>query len=97
MCVLTDGEFNQLLSPEELTFCCHLCGFGCHGGYPIQAWKFFKRHGLVTGGNYNTSEVNININIILLFIILFILILILIVHSKNVDFIIKTKYFFILI
>ncbi|VVC26948.1 Peptidase C1A, papain C-terminal,Peptidase C1A, propeptide [Cinara cedri] len=56
LCIATDGQFNQLVSAEELTFCCHLCGFGCHGGYPINAWTYLKRHGVVTGGSYNTTD-----------------------------------------
>nr|BAD23812.1 cathepsin B-N1 [Tuberaphis styraci] len=56
LCIATDGEFNELLSPEELAFCCHKCGFGCSGGYPIRAWERFKKHGLVTGGNYDSGE-----------------------------------------
>nr|ADK37857.1 putative cathepsin precursor [Sitobion avenae] len=56
LCVATDGDFNELLSAEEITFCCHTCGFGCHGGYPIKAWKYFSKHGLVTGGNYKSGE-----------------------------------------
>lgn len=57
LCVATNGDFNQLLSAEEITFCCHLCGFGCYGGYPIKAWKYFKTHGIVTGGDYESGEV----------------------------------------
>lgn len=64
LCVATEGDFNQLISAEELTFCCHRCGFGCNGGYPIKAWEYFRRHGVVTGGNYNTTEVIIIIIII---------------------------------
>ncbi|XP_015371589.1 PREDICTED: cathepsin B-like cysteine proteinase 4 isoform X2 [Diuraphis noxia] len=56
LCVATNGDFNELLSAEELTFCCHSCGFGCHGGDPIKAWKYFRKHGLVTGGNYESNE-----------------------------------------
>jgi len=56
LCVATDGDFNQLLSIEETAFCCKLCGFGCNGGYPIRAWEYFKRHGIVTGGDYNTED-----------------------------------------
>jgi len=56
LCIATDGEFNQLLSIEETAFCCKLCGFGCNGGYPIRAWGYFKRHGIVTGGDYNTTD-----------------------------------------
>ncbi|XP_025418162.1 cathepsin B-like cysteine proteinase 3 [Sipha flava] len=56
LCVATDGSFDQLISAEQLTFCCHRCGFGCHGGNPYRAWEYFKRNGVVTGGNYNTSD-----------------------------------------
>jgi cathepsin B len=33
-----------------------LCGFGCNGGYPIKAWKRFSTKGVVTGGDYNTTD-----------------------------------------
>ncbi|XP_050438001.1 cathepsin B-like [Adelges cooleyi] len=56
LCIATDGEFNEMLAAEELAFCCHLCGFGCHGGYPIKAWKYFVRHGIVTGGGYDSQQ-----------------------------------------
>ncbi|XP_050437994.1 cathepsin B-like isoform X4 [Adelges cooleyi] len=56
LCIATDGEFNELLSAEELTFCCHSCGFGCHGGYPIMAWDYFSRNGIVTGGGYDSKQ-----------------------------------------
>ncbi|XP_060868981.1 cathepsin B-like [Metopolophium dirhodum] len=56
LCVATDADFNQLLSAEELTFCCHKCGYGCNGGYPIKAWERFNKHGLVTGGDYKSGE-----------------------------------------
>ncbi|XP_025206248.1 cathepsin B-like cysteine proteinase 3 [Melanaphis sacchari] len=56
LCVATDGDFNELLSAEEITFCCHKCGFGCNGGNPIRAWEYFSKHGLVTGGNYRSGE-----------------------------------------
>jgi cathepsin B len=36
--------------------CCLLCGEGCNGGYPVAAWNHYKLTGLVTGGNYNTSQ-----------------------------------------
>lgn len=58
LCIATQGSVNQMLSTEELAFCCHLCGFGCHGGYPIRAWSYFRRHGIVTGGDYESYEVN---------------------------------------
>lgn len=58
LCIATKGNFNRLVSAEELAFCCHSCGFGCNGGYPFKAWEYFKRHGVVTGGNFNTTDVN---------------------------------------
>jgi len=57
LCIATDRDFNEFLSAEEITFCCHSCGFGCYGGYPIRAWESFSKHGLVTGGDYNSGEV----------------------------------------
>ncbi len=36
--------------------CCFSCGHGCDGGFPRAAWEFYKYTGIVTGGNYNTSE-----------------------------------------
>nr|BAG71134.1 cathepsin B-S1 [Tuberaphis taiwana] len=56
LCVSTGGKFNQLLSPEELAFCCKDCGKGCGGGYPIKAWKYFRTQGVTTGGDYGTKE-----------------------------------------
>lgn len=53
----TDGRFNRMLSAEELTFCCKNCGSGCQGGYPIEAWTYFRRYGVVTGGDYDSNEV----------------------------------------
>ncbi|XP_050530711.1 cathepsin B-like cysteine proteinase 3 [Daktulosphaira vitifoliae] len=56
LCIATDGEFNEILSAENLAFCCWTCGFGCNGGFPLQAWRYFKWRGVVTGGSYNTTE-----------------------------------------
>lgn len=58
-CIATNAKFFQQLSAEELTFCCHTCGFGCHGGYPVKAWQYFHSHGLVTGGDYGSYEVSV--------------------------------------
>ncbi|XP_050530570.1 cathepsin B-like [Daktulosphaira vitifoliae] len=55
LCIANDYKFNKMLSAEELTFCCEPSS-GCNGGYPISAWSFFKNHGVVTGGAYNSSE-----------------------------------------
>ncbi|XP_058076196.1 cathepsin B-like protease 3 [Magnolia sinica] len=40
---------NISLSVNDLLACCgFMCGEGCEGGYPIRAWNYFVRHGVVT-------------------------------------------------
>nr|DAA06106.1 TPA_inf: cathepsin B [Acyrthosiphon pisum] len=56
LCIASNGSFNQLLSAEHVTSCCYRCGLGCQGGYPIRAWRYYSKHGLVTGGNFNSFE-----------------------------------------
>ncbi|XP_016559261.1 cathepsin B-like protease 2 isoform X1 [Capsicum annuum] len=37
------------LSVNDVLACCgFLCGNGCDGGYPIAAWRYFRRRGVVT-------------------------------------------------
>ncbi|KAM3361619.1 cathepsin B-like protease 2 isoform X2 [Capsicum galapagoense] len=37
------------LSVNDVLACCgFLCGDGCDGGYPIAAWRYFRRRGVVT-------------------------------------------------
>ena len=40
------------MSAEDLLSCCFTCGFGCNGGFPGSAWKFWHKKGLVSGGLY---------------------------------------------
>ncbi|CAI5451494.1 unnamed protein product [Caenorhabditis angaria] len=57
-CIYSNGTVNTLLSSEDLLSCCvgmFSCGNGCQGGYPIQAWKWWNKHGLVTGGSYESQ------------------------------------------
>ncbi|XP_025206249.1 cathepsin B-like [Melanaphis sacchari] len=56
LCINSSGRFNELLSAEHVTSCCYQCGLGCQGGYPIKAWKYYYKHGLVTGGNFNSFK-----------------------------------------
>ncbi|MCL7037058.1 hypothetical protein MKW94_020971 [Papaver nudicaule] len=40
---------NIALSANDLLACCgFMCGDGCDGGYPISAWRYFVRNGIVT-------------------------------------------------
>ncbi|CAB3397527.1 unnamed protein product [Caenorhabditis bovis] len=57
-CIASNGKVNTLLSAEDLLSCCVgmlSCGEGCKGGFPIKAWQWWDKHGLVTGGSYETQ------------------------------------------
>ncbi|XP_038150559.1 cathepsin B [Cyprinodon tularosa] len=54
ICIHTKGKVNKEISAEDLLTCCDSCGMGCNGGYPSQAWDFWTKEGLVTGGLYNS-------------------------------------------
>ncbi|ESO83137.1 hypothetical protein LOTGIDRAFT_197490 [Lottia gigantea] len=56
ICISSNGTKNRHISAENLMTCCHLCGFGCNGGFPAAAWDFFKTEGIVTGGQYNSHQ-----------------------------------------
>merc|ERR550519_1173716 len=55
-CIKSQGKVTPHISAENLLSCCDSCGMGCNGGYPEAAWEYWKRSGLVTGGQYNTHE-----------------------------------------
>jgi len=57
LCVATGGALAKNLSAEHVNACCYRCGDGCDGGIPEGAWYFFARHGIVTGGDYDSGEV----------------------------------------
>lgn len=54
---LTGDGGKVRLSADDLLSCCSNCGMGCNGGFPSQAWKFWKEKGLVSGGLYGTTDV----------------------------------------
>jgi len=56
LCIATQGVTQVHLSAEDVNSCCSLCGMGCAGGYPAAAWSYWHRYGIVSGGNYNSSE-----------------------------------------
>ena len=56
ICIHSNGANKFHLSAEDLLSCCDGCGFGCNGGYPEAAWNFFKKDGIVTGGQYNSKQ-----------------------------------------
>lgn len=48
MCIATDGATMLPLSAQELCFCSSFDG--CGGGFPLSAWQWIGKNGLVTGG-----------------------------------------------
>jgi cathepsin B len=56
ICIASKGKIQVSLSADDLLSCCKSCGFGCDGGDPLAAWKYWVRDGIVTGSNYTTKE-----------------------------------------
>ncbi|XP_005373887.1 PREDICTED: cathepsin B [Chinchilla lanigera] len=55
VCIHTNGHVNVELSAEDLLSCCGpMCGEGCNGGYPSEAWEYWTKKGLVSGGLYDS-------------------------------------------
>ncbi|CDJ47062.1 cysteine proteinase, putative [Eimeria brunetti] len=55
-CIKTGGKHLEMLSPQHTTSCCdllHCLSFGCNGGQPRMAWRWFANDGVVTGGDFN--------------------------------------------
>uniref|UniRef100_A0AB38ZEA0 Venom C1 protease 1 n=1 Tax=Ectomocoris sp. TaxID=3104572 RepID=A0AB38ZEA0_9HEMI len=59
VCVASNGKYKLHLSAHHLLTCCgvKMCGtIACDGGDDYRAWVFFRKHGVTTGGDYNTTE-----------------------------------------
>lgn len=56
LCIHSEGKIKVNVSPENLLSCCYSCGFGCNGGFPDNAWRFWQKKGIVTGGKYGTDD-----------------------------------------
>ncbi|VVC34016.1 Cysteine peptidase, cysteine active site,Peptidase C1A, papain C-terminal,Cysteine peptidase [Cinara cedri] len=54
LCIATNTTINKVLSGEYINSCCK--GGGCNGGHPEKAWKFIKKNGICTGGEYDSNE-----------------------------------------
>jgi len=53
-CVHKSEAFHY--SASDIMSCCHLCGRGCNGGIPYMAMMHWKMFGVVSGGQFNSSE-----------------------------------------
>ncbi|MCP9263194.1 Cathepsin B [Dirofilaria immitis] len=56
ICIMSKGKIQVTLSADDLLSCCKTCGFGCYGGNPIEAWKYWVSDGIVTGSNYTNHS-----------------------------------------
>jgi cathepsin B len=59
MCIATGGQYQTLLSVADTTACCNgkACfSFGCNGGQVATPWNWFKKTGVVTGGDFGEGE-----------------------------------------
>ncbi|XP_061056751.1 cathepsin B isoform X2 [Eubalaena glacialis] len=55
LCIRSNGRVSVEVSAEDMLTCCgDECGDGCNGGFPSGAWNFWTKHGLVSGGLYNS-------------------------------------------
>ena len=53
-CIATGN--TETLSPADAMACCYNCGYGCDGGWPSAADKYFVTTGAVTGGLYGSDD-----------------------------------------
>ena len=52
ICISSGQTDQRRVSAQNLLTCCSSCGFGCDGGYPAYAWRYWKSTGIPTGGLY---------------------------------------------
>lgn len=55
-CIYSNGTKQFHFSAEDLISCCESCGLGCIKGVHTAAWAYWKRVGIVSGGNYNSTQ-----------------------------------------
>lgn len=57
ICIHANETKNPIMSAHHIMSCCYLCGYGCDGGSQFEAWDFYRRHGFVSGGDFNSNQV----------------------------------------
>ena len=55
-CIISKGAQKPILSASAVISCCSLCGKGCNGGLPYEAFIYWKGAGIPTGGDYGDSD-----------------------------------------
>ncbi|KAJ1364387.1 hypothetical protein KIN20_024476 [Parelaphostrongylus tenuis] len=56
ICIESKGNTRATISADDLLSCCTDCGDGCDGGFPPEAWLYWTKVGIVTGGNYTSKS-----------------------------------------
>ncbi|KAA0194325.1 hypothetical protein HAZT_HAZT007076 [Hyalella azteca] len=53
-CIVHKTQFHY--SAEDVLSCCLNCGAGCSGGFPSEAFSFWRDEGIVSGGNFDSKS-----------------------------------------
>ena len=56
ICIYSNQTDQRRISAQNLITCCASCGYGCDGGYPAEAWGYWRGYGLPTGGLYGDKN-----------------------------------------
>ena len=56
ICIQSGQKLQTRVSAQNLLACCGNCGFGCDGGMPSYAWRYWQSNGISTGGLYGDTE-----------------------------------------
>uniref|UniRef100_A0A7I4XUR5 Pept_C1 domain-containing protein n=1 Tax=Haemonchus contortus TaxID=6289 RepID=A0A7I4XUR5_HAECO len=56
ICIASKGTKQVYISSVDFISCCDSCGYGCEGGWPIEAFDYFSNQGTVTGGDYGAKN-----------------------------------------
>lgn len=57
MCIQSNGTTQEVMSAFNLLSCCENC-CGCKGGQILKGWEYAMKHGLLTGGGFNSKLVS---------------------------------------
>ena len=55
-CIISKGVQKPILSASAVISCCSLCGKGCNGGLPYEAFIYWLGAGIPTGGEYGDTK-----------------------------------------
>ncbi len=56
ICIHSGQKDQRRVSVEDLLECCEDCGYGCNGGFLMEAWRFWRFPGIVTGSKYKDNS-----------------------------------------